>query len=91
MKKRRSLTKREQVQTLEQFLRDKRWTQIAFVRWLESKGVLISAQYVNDVICHRRDPGPKLIAVLKQITGIRLVEGLVEDMARSPKKEVPHE
>ena len=91
MEKRRSLTKREQVQTLEQFLADKRWTQIELVRWLASKGVLISAQYVNDVLRHRRDPGPKLIAVFKEITGVRLVEGLVEDRARSPKKEAAHE
>ena len=79
MKKRRSFTKKEQVQTLDAYLRLRRWTQIEFVRWLDTKGITISAQYLNDVLHKRRDPGPKLIQVFEEITGITLVDGLIED------------
>jgi len=79
MKKRRSLNRIEQIRTIEDFLREQRWTQKAFKEWLETKNIIITTQYLNDVLCRRRNPGPKFKAVFYEITGIRLVDGLVED------------
>ena len=79
MKKRRSLTQQEQVQTLGQYIRGKGWTQAQFVRHLESKGITITAQYVNDVLCGRKKPGKCLIEVFREITGFTLVGGLIEE------------
>jgi len=79
MKRRRSLTRNEQVQTLEQYLKGKRWTQKAFVEFLDSKGVTITGQYLNDVLHGRRQPGPRFIGVFREITGITLVAGLIEE------------
>ena len=64
--------------TLRQFRESKGWTQRKLVEFLDGKGVTITAQYLNDVLNDRRNPGPKFIAVFKEITGIELVDGLVE-------------
>jgi hypothetical protein len=79
MKKRRSLTKEEQVSTLAQFIQHKRWTQQEFIRFLDSKGILMTAQHLNDVLHKRRAPGPRFCAVFLEITGVRLVRGLIEE------------
>lgn len=79
MKKRRSLTKHEQVHTLKGYLKDKRWTQAEFVRFLDEQGITVTTQYLNDVLRGRRNPGPKFIAVFREITGVTLVDGLVEE------------
>ena len=79
MKKRRSLTHSEQVTTLKEFLAKRRWTQVVFIEWLGLKGITITAQYLSDVINNRRNPGPKFKAIFKEITGITLVDGLIED------------
>jgi len=78
MKRRRSLTHAEQVATLKEFLAKRRWTQVVFIEWLGTKGITITAQYLSDVINNRRNPGPKFKAIFKEITGITLVDGLVE-------------
>ena len=79
MKKRRSLTRQEQVTTLREFMARKRWTQRELVRFLDENGVIISAQYLNDVLNNRRAPGQKFKQVLSELTGIRFVDALVED------------
>jgi len=78
MKKRRSLTQQEQPETLKRFMERKRMNQVEFAIWLEARGIIISTQYLNDVIHRRRAPGPKFKAVFKEITGITLADGLVE-------------
>jgi hypothetical protein len=89
MKKRRSLTKAEQVVTLEQFIQRKRWTQQEFIRFLDSKGIVMTAQHLNDVLHKRRDPGPRFCAIFLEITGVHLVRGLIEAEPR-PAEEAPH-
>ena len=79
MKKRRSLTRQEQVTTLRGFMARKRWTQRELVRFLDENGVIISAQYLNDVLNNRRAPGQKFKQVLSELTGIRFVDALVEE------------
>ena len=49
-----------------------------FSKWLDSKGITVSPQYLNDVLNGRRHPGPKFKLVFKEITGVTLVDGLVE-------------
>ena len=82
MKKRRSLTRKEQVTTIEEFLREKRWTQTKFLEWLEDKGVIITQQYLGDVLHGRRHAGPKFKAVFYAITKIKLVDGWIEEDKR---------
>ena len=79
MKKRRSLTRQEQVATLKEFVARKRWSQRELVRFLDENGVIISAQYLNDVLNNRRAPGRKFKQVLSELTGIRFVDALVEE------------
>ena len=79
MKKRRSLTRQEQVATLKEFVARKRWSQRELVRFLDENGITISAQYVNDVLNNRRSPGQKFKQVLSELTGIRFVDALVEE------------
>lgn len=79
MKKRKSLTRQEQAETLKHYMERRRMSQVAFVAWLDSKGIMISTQYLNDVICGRREAGPKFKDVFKAITGVTLVDGLVEE------------
>ena len=79
MKKRRSLTRQEQVATLKEFVARKRWSQRELVRFLDENGITISAQYVNDVLNNRRAPGRKFKQVLSELTGIRFVDALVEE------------
>jgi hypothetical protein len=57
----------------------KHLSQVEFAAWLESRGILVSTQYLNDVINSRRAAGPKFKEVFKEITGIILVDGLVEE------------
>jgi len=88
MKKRRSLTKAEQVVTLEQFIQSKGWTQQQFVRFLDSKGIMMTAQHLNDVLHKRRDPGPRFCAIFLEITGVKLERGLIEvDCRATAQKE----
>ena len=79
MKKRRSLTRKEQSETLSTWMLRRRMNQKQFTEWLDSKGISMTPQYLNDVIHGRREPGPKFKQVFKEITGVTLVDGLVED------------
>ena len=78
MKRRRSLTRAEQTETLVQWMTRQRKTQRQLVDWLETKGIIVSPAYLNDVIRMRRAPGPKFKAVFRELTGIELEDGLIE-------------
>ena len=65
--------------------------QADFIRYLDSKGITITQAYLCQMLKEKRPPGPKFRQIFEEITGVRLVEGLVEDRARSPKKEAAHE
>ena len=79
MKRRRSLNHTEQVTTIRDFLAQKRWSQVTFRAWLDKNGVTISTQHLSDVLNGRRNPGPVFKDVFKEITGVTLVDGLIED------------
>jgi hypothetical protein len=85
MKKRRSLSKEEQVVTLAEFIRHKGWTQQQFIRFLDSKGIVMTAQHLNDVLRERRDPGPRFCGIFYEITGVRLERGLIEAEQRAAR------
>ena len=78
MKRRKSLTRKEQIQTLQQWMKDNGMSQRRFALWLDQKGVVITPQYLNDVLTLRKPPGPKFIQVFKEITGIKLIPALVQ-------------
>jgi hypothetical protein len=78
MKRRRSLTRAEQSETLVRWMDHKHKTQRQLVDWLESRGIIVSPAYLNDVIRMRRAPGPKFKAVFRKLTGIELEDGLIE-------------
>lgn len=78
MKRRRSMTRAEQSETLVRWMERKHMTQRQLVDWLEARGVTVSPAYLNDVIWLRRAPGPKFKAVFRALTGIELEDGLIE-------------
>lgn len=78
MKRRRSLTKKEQVETITNFMERMNLAQGQFRDFMEARGIIISPQYLNDVIHGRHAPGPKFKEVFREITGIKLVDGLIE-------------
>jgi hypothetical protein len=78
MKNRRSLTNKEQISTLTDWMAEKKMNQSEFAAWITTQGITLSPQYLNDVLNSRRHPGPKFKEIFKQITGITLVDGLVE-------------
>lgn len=55
--------------------------------WLAERGILVSPQYLSDVLRNRRDPGPRFKEVFREITGITLVDGLIEDVRSRTGKE----
>lgn len=50
-----------------------------FHRWLESRGVAITRQYCQQLANGTLTPGPKFKQVFREITGITLVDGLIEE------------
>ena len=61
------------------WMKRKKMTQQKFSDWLEDKGILVSPGYISDVVNMRAPAGPRFKQVFKQITGISLVDGLVEE------------
>jgi hypothetical protein len=49
-----------------------------FIRWLDARGVLVTKQYLHQLINEGFTPGPKFKAIFREITGIQLVDGLIE-------------
>ena len=82
MKRRRGYTPQEAAETLTEWIQRRRMTQAAFIRWLsepEQGSVTISPQYFNQMITGQRPPGQKFKDIFKQITGVTLLDGLVEE------------
>jgi hypothetical protein len=50
-----------------------------FHRWLELRGVIITRQYCAALLTEKFCAGPKFKQVFQEITGITLVDGLVEE------------
>lgn len=72
------MTRTEQIFTLKDWISKRGMSQKQFQVWLDGQGLIISPQYLNDVLNNRRAPGPKFISIFKEITGTILVSGLVE-------------
>lgn len=81
MKKRRSLNRAEQLSTLRSWMEKRKMGQREFSGFMASKGITISDQYLSDVLHGRKNPGPKFKEVFREITGINLVDGLIEDVS----------
>jgi hypothetical protein len=93
MKRRRSFTKPEALETLRSWMWDNRMTQVAFVRWLKDRGIVITQAFLSEMLRGVRPAGgPKFKRAFKEITGITLVEGLIEEdkkdeqAQRSPRR-----
>lgn len=69
----------EQRETLASWMTKKKQSQRQFLDWLEIKGILISPQYLCDVLKGKRSPGPRFKKVFLEITGVSLVDGLIEE------------
>ena len=80
IKRRRSLTRAEQVTTITAFMAKKKFTtQTQFLDWLCSRGILISPGYLSDAVNGRKLFGPAFKDVFREITGVTLVDGLIEE------------
>ena len=79
MKRRRGYKTLEAVQTLKGWMWKNRMRQADFVRELEMRGILITQAYLHQMFTGIRPPGPKFKEIFKEITGITLVDGLVEE------------
>ena len=51
---------------------------IEFQRWLEDRGVHMTYTYCRAMTQQKLSPGPKFKQVFKEITGVTLVDGLIE-------------
>jgi hypothetical protein len=87
MKKRSGYTHTEAAETLRAWTNRKHLTQAAFVRLLEEKGILVSQGYLFQMMNGDRPPGEKFKSIFKEITGITLVDGLVEERKATAQRE----
>ena len=75
---RRGCTHQEAVKTLQGWIRERRMSQADFVRWLSDRGITITQVYLSNMLTGKRPPGPKFREMFREIAGITLVDGLVE-------------
>ncbi len=78
MKRRRNYTNHEAVQTLSDWMWQKKMRQVDFLAWLSGQGITMSAAYLSMMLTGKIPPGKHFKAVFKKITGIDLVDGFVE-------------
>jgi hypothetical protein len=78
MRNRRNYTHAEARTVLTYWVRRKKMNPTTFHRWLELNGVTITRQYCTELLSGKLSVGPKFKAVFKEITGITLVDGLIE-------------
>ncbi len=64
---------------LVKWLARKGWTQVQFQCFLEKNGIIITAQTCSKLVRGEITPGRYFKQVFKAITGVTLVDGLVED------------
>lgn len=77
-KQRRSYTHGEAQAVLVTWLQERGMKTIEFQRWLEDRGVHMTYTYCRAMTQHKLSPGPKFKQVFKEITGVILVDGLIE-------------
>ena len=82
MKKRRNYTRREAVQTLKDWLWKNHLRQTDFLEWLSKRGILITPAYLSLMLSGKIAPGKRFKEIFKEITGVTLVDGLIEDQQR---------
>jgi len=80
---RRGCTHREAVKTLQGWIREQRMSQADFVRWLSDRSITITQVYLSNMLTGKRPPGPKFREMFREITGITLVDGFVEQAEQS--------
>ncbi len=76
--RRRNYTHSEAQTVLTEWLKRKRMTPTQFQAWLAENGVEVTREYCRMLTVGKLTPGPKFKAIFKQITGITLVDGLIE-------------
>jgi hypothetical protein len=77
-KRRRYYTHPEAQAVLVDYVRRRFGSTTEFHAWLEEHGIAITRTYCDAMIRGRLTPGPKFKQVFEEVTGIRLVDGLVE-------------
>ena len=87
MRNRRNYTHPEAQAVLKDWVRRKKWTPTQFHRWLELNGVTVTRQYVATLVTGEMCAGPKFKQIFKEITGIVLIDGLVEDERKRTAQE----
>ena len=78
MRNRRNYTHAEARTVLVDWVRRKNMNPAKFHRWLEENGVTITRQYCQMLLSGKLCVGPKFKQVFKEITGITLIDGLIE-------------
>ena len=85
MKRRRNYTNHEATQELSDWMWRKKMRQVDFIKWLAERGITMSAAYLSMMLTGKIPPGKQFKAVFKEITGITLVDGLIErEKVRKP-------
>jgi len=64
------------------WLTERGMSSTTFQRWLSGHGIEITRTYCDAMTNQKLSPGPKFKQVFREITGIQLVDGLVEDEHR---------
>lgn len=77
--RRRNYTHKEAQTLLINWLSKHRMNPTTFAAWLDERGITISREYARQMVDGKLTPGPKFKAAFREITGITLVDGLVED------------
>lgn len=62
-----------------EFMKRNGMTKRDFKKYLEDNNIVITEQYLGRVMLDRVPPGPAFKKIFKQITGVTLVDGLIED------------
>ena len=76
---RRNYTNDEAKTTLRSWLQKNKHTPGSFWHWLDQRGVVVTRQTCHNLFHgHYVAPGPQFKKVFKEITGIVLVDGLIE-------------
>ena len=77
-RQRRSYTHGEAQRVLVNWLTERGMSSTTFQRWLSERGIEITRAYCDAMTKQKLSPGPKFKQVFREITGIQLVDGLIE-------------
>jgi len=78
-KRRHTYTYNEAQTVLTAWIARRKMSQREFAAFLSGRGVLISPQTCSALVAGKITPGPMFKKVFHEITGIKLVDGLVEE------------